>query len=114
MYFVLKRVQTLRVVSPHQSPLINDLNLTREATLSKQSWHTYLHRVSPNRPWNSGVLLRSSHTPCIECLKHEENRYIGGVFYLLQGDIIQICLSNPDIDNFNSETSFVGFFKLAS
>ncbi|KAH9489711.1 hypothetical protein Btru_036422 [Bulinus truncatus] len=75
----------------------------------------FIHRISLNQPWNSGVLLRSLYTPCAKCANLQESSFTGGIFHLQQGDLIQLCLSSPDNLNLdNSSTSYIGLFMLSS
>ncbi|CAL1530015.1 unnamed protein product [Lymnaea stagnalis] len=82
--------------------------------LSDRSWFHYVHRISPNSPMNSGVLLRAVHTICPQCNKSQESTYTGGIFHLTKGDTIKVCLSGLGIAGFSDESSYFGMFMLHS
>ncbi|CAL1537642.1 unnamed protein product, partial [Lymnaea stagnalis] len=79
-----------------------------------QTWFHYVHRISPNSPNNSGVLLRSVHTCCWNCSFAQETVYTQGLFHLSKGDIIQICFSGQGLVDFDPKSTFVGLFMLES
>ncbi|XP_055873013.1 uncharacterized protein LOC106065080 isoform X3 [Biomphalaria glabrata] len=78
---------------------------------NNQTQFMYVHRISPNKPQNSGVLLRGSLSGRRE---GPETVYTGGIFLLNSEDHIQICLGSDIILPVDSDSSFVGLFMLES
>ncbi|KAH9519048.1 hypothetical protein Btru_009000 [Bulinus truncatus] len=74
----------------------------------------YTHRVSPNNPSSSGVLLRTAFTADPNSVKNNESTFSGGVFYLLSGDIIQNCVSIHNSSTIDEDSSFTGLTMLSS
>ncbi|KAH9499664.1 hypothetical protein Btru_074372 [Bulinus truncatus] len=89
----------------------NSVTFKSNITQPRKTLFSYVHRVSPNSPSNSGVLLRSALS-CENCLGISETSYTGGVFYLQEGDIIQVCISQQA--TFDNESTYVGLFLLKS
>ncbi|KAH9503037.1 hypothetical protein Btru_075788 [Bulinus truncatus] len=89
------------------------LNFKANSSANIQTFFAYLHRISPNSPSKSGVLMRSAYS-CANCTNATETRFTGGVFHLQQGDIIQVCLSEQNAVEFLDDSTFTGLFLLAS
>ncbi|CAL1533810.1 unnamed protein product [Lymnaea stagnalis] len=79
-----------------------------------QTWFHYVHRISPNSPMNSGVLLRTVFTACPFCNRIDESGFTGGIFHLQAGDKIQVCFSGQGFIDYEPNTSFLGLFMLVS
>ena len=84
------------------------------AQFAYQNWFHYVHRISPNSPMDSGVILRSVYTACPNCSRIEDTSFTGGIFKLKAGDIIKVCLAGDGITEDNPTTSSVGLFMLYS
>ncbi|KAK0061956.1 hypothetical protein Bpfe_008449 [Biomphalaria pfeifferi] len=71
----------------------------------------YIHRIAPNNPQNTGVLLRGTMS-CRENVT--ETIFLSGIFHLHSSDQIQVCIGTDFAISINSKNSFVGIFMLKS
>ncbi|XP_059173852.1 uncharacterized protein LOC131954289 [Physella acuta] len=78
-----------------------------------QTWFQYVSRNCARIPMMSGVLLRTVHTVCHNCTLNQETAFTGGVFYLLQGDTIQVVFSGQGIAQFNTVESYIGLVMIS-
>ncbi|XP_059145976.1 uncharacterized protein LOC131933197 [Physella acuta] len=79
-----------------------------------QTWFHYVHKSNINNPHRSGVLLRTVHTCCPDCVDSRETAYTGGAFYLEAGDTIQSCVSVQGVVSVDDRSSFLGLVMLNS
>ncbi|CAL1543986.1 unnamed protein product [Lymnaea stagnalis] len=78
------------------------------------TWFHYVHRIGPNNPMNTGVLLRTVYKPCQLCHDLPETKYTGGIFHLRVGDQVKVCLSGHGFVNYDPMSTYFGLILLAS
>ncbi|XP_055872973.1 uncharacterized protein LOC106062944 isoform X2 [Biomphalaria glabrata] len=82
--------------------------------LTFQTWFHYVQKTSTGEYPTNGVLLRTVHTCSDQQLSGSgESKFIGGVFYLEEGDIISALCSGLNLVMGGNDRSFIGLFMLS-
>ncbi|CAL1531442.1 unnamed protein product [Lymnaea stagnalis] len=86
-------------------------NACQSMELSRKTNFHYVHRISPNNPMYTGMLLRSVYTCSDNDGLSGDTLFTGGIFYLNEGDVIQVCFSDSQTVDFDY-SSYFGLFML--